>query len=425
MSELSDFYQQQALPYRSNVPWLQSLQDNALADFNRMGFPTRHCEDWKYTTVDSFLKQRFETPKEIVGSETKISPDLPTSLLSEAIIIHNGHVEIPIELTDRLPEGVVILPMSQAVVQHADHIDGYLGRILQQNNGFQALNTAMLRCGVYIYVPAGVCLTTPLVLSHRQDNVDQAIYLRHVVIAEEASSLTMIEHYQGDADTVYFTSSITEAHLAAHAKLVHYKIQCESKRSYHVGHLAVKQRAGSQFDSHSFSTGGQWVRSDIDIALTEPDAQCSMNGLYAPLDGQHVDHHTVVTHEAPKCRSEQDYKGILSGRSRAVFNGRVIVAKDAQHTVAMQQNKNVLLSKNAEIDTKPQLEIFADDVVCTHGATVGQLDEDALFYLATRGIGRAEAMRYLVQAFAVENLRKFANDELAEWLGTLLNQQVG
>ena len=150
-----------------------------------------------------------------------------------------------------------------------------------------------------------------------------------------------------------------------------------------------------------------------------------MNGIYAPSEGQHIDHHTVVTHEAPRCRSEQDYKGILNGHSRAVCNGRVIVAKDAQHTEAKQQNKNVLLSKHAKIDTKPQLEIFADDVVCTHGATVGQLDEDALFYLATRGIGRAEAMRYLVQAFAVDNLRKLANDELADWLGTLLNQQVG
>ena len=150
-----------------------------------------------------------------------------------------------------------------------------------------------------------------------------------------------------------------------------------------------------------------------------------MNGVYAPADGQHIDHHTLVTHAAPNCRSEQDYKGILSGHSRAVFNGRVIVAKDAQHTQAKQQNKNLLLSKSTEIDTKPQLEIFANDVVCTHGATVGQLDEDALFYLATRGIGRVEASRYLVQAFAVENLRLLANVELADWVGTLLNQQLG
>ena len=202
---------------------------------------------------------------------------------------------------------------------------------------------------------------------------------------------------------------------------MHYKIQRESKLAYHMGHLAVNQAMDSQLDSHLFSLGGKCVRSDITIGLSEPGAQCLMNGVYVPNDLQHMDHHTLVTHEAPNCRSEQDYKGILNGHSRAVFNGRVVVAKGAQHTQAKQQNKNLLLSIDTEIDTKPQLEIFADDVVCTHGATVGQLDEEAIFYLATRGIGRADATRYLVKAFTVDNLRILANVELATWVGTLLN----
>ncbi len=171
-----------------------------------------------------------------------------------------------------------------------------------------------------------------------------------------------------------------------------------------MGIYPLNNRAAAEFASHSLSLGGKLTRSDISIHLQEELAQCLMNGIYAPGEGQHVDHHTSVYHLVPNCQSEQDYKGILNGHSRAVFNGKVYVAKEAQHTDAKQQNKNLLLSAQAEIDTKPQLEIFADDVFCSHGATVGQLDEEALFYLATRGIGHLEATHYLLQAFANENL---------------------
>jgi len=416
MSELLDFYQQQASARFSTIPWLLQLQDNALADFARLGFPARHNEDWKYTTVDSFLKQRFSNEPNSDTSSTRPS-DIPVGY---PISLVNGAVLGVDELTAGLPAGVVILPLAQALIEHTEKIKPYLNQILEQQHGFQALNTAMLNTGLFIYLPKGACLDTPLLLSHWQDKACQAAYIRHLVILDEGSSASIIEDYQGDEDTCYFSNTITEVYLAAQAKLKHYKIQRESKLAYHMGHLAVKQATGSQFDSHSFSIGGKWVRSDIAIRLHEPQAQCLMNGIYLPADLQHMDHHTIVTHEAPSCSSEQDYKGILTGHSRAVFNGRVIVAKGAQHTQAKQQNKNLLLSKNTAIDTKPQLEIFADDVVCTHGATVGHLDEEALFYLATRGIGRAEASRYLVQAFAVENLRAIAQVELSKLIESLL-----
>jgi Fe-S cluster assembly protein SufD len=244
-------------------------------------------------------------------------------------------------------------------------------------------------------------------------------------VAEKGSQASLIEDYCGEAGQCYYTNTVTEVHLAEKASLTHTKIQRESKLAYHVGHLAVKQAAHSQLDSHLFSLGGQWVRSDLTIHLDEPHASCGMNGMYVPFDGQHMDHHTLVRHQAPDCQSVQDYKGIVSGHARAVFNGRVVVAKDAQHTSAKQQNKNLLLSTNAEIDTKPQLEIFADDVVCTHGATVGQLDEEALFYLATRGIEHEEASRYLMQAFMTDNLRAIPNAKLAAWIGDLFNEQIG
>ena len=422
MSELLDFYQQQASAQFSTIPWLRRMQEKALADFTRMGFPARFHEDWKYTVIDSFLQQQFSSKQMTPLSKSQYSqPGTPIPGKHYPIALVNGMVVGSDTLAASLPTGVVVQPLSQAWVEHPEKIKSHLSRVLQQQHGFQALNTAMLNCGLFVYLPKGVCLTTPLVLTHWQDKANQAVYVRHLVILDEGSSASIVEDYQGDAHSCYVTNTITEAYLAAHAKLTHYKMQRESKLAYHIGHLAVKQAAGSQFDSHSFSLGGKLVRSDITIGLQEPQAQCLMNGIYVPTDLQHMDHHTVVTHQAPNCRSEQDYKGILSGHSRAVFNGRIIVAKGAQHTEAKQQNKNLLLSKNTEIDTKPQLEIFADDVICTHGATVGQLDEEALFYLATRGIGRAEAIRYLVQAFTVENLRAIANVELAEWLNTILN----
>ena len=423
MSETLDFYQQQALAGVSTIPWLATLKKEALVDFKRLGFPDRHNEEWKYTRVDAFVQQRFETALPESTSSTAPHPSLRDTFspLGEkgAICLVNGVAEG----LAQLPDGVIIQPLAQAFIDNADKIKPYLGQILKHEHGFQALNTAMMDSGLFIYLPEGVSLPEPLLISHWHDKAEKATYLRHLVIASEGSSATIIEDYQGEGS--YSVNAVTEVYTAKHAKLVHYNIQRESKLAYHIGHLAVKQATGSQFDSHLFSLGGKLVRSDITIDLDEPHACCLMNGIYAPSNGQHMDHHTRVTHAVPDCNSVQDYKGILSGHSRAVFNGKVIVAKDAQHTSAQQQNKNLLLSMDSEIDTKPQLEIFANDVICTHGATVGQLDEEALFYLATRGIERAEASLYLIQAFAINNLRAITTPELAQSLSALLMQQIG
>lgn len=421
MSDVTDFYQQQATNGVSDIPWLAQLQNNARVDFERIGFPTRKTEDWKYTSVDGFLKQRFVNATARANNSAR-ETDLPLECNTVSLV--NGVVIGADALATTLPAGVVVLPLAQALLSHADKIKPWLGQILKQEHAFQALNTAMLQCGLFIYLPEGVSLTKPLLLAHWQDQPQQAMHVRHLILAEAGSSATIIEDYQGDASTEYFTNTITEVHCAANSTLVHYKIQRESKLASHIGHLAVNQSASSQFDSHLFSFGGKLVRSDIMFNLQASHARCFMNGIYAPTDGQHMDCHTTVTHAVPDCNSAQDYKGILNGHSRAVFNGKVIVAKDAQHTEAKQQNKNLLLSVDAEIDTKPQLEIFANDVICTHGATVGQLDEDALFYLATRGIERAEACHYLIQAFAAENLRAITDVNLANFLSGLLNHQI-
>ena len=422
MSEILDFYQQQAKTGISTFPWLAQLQSKALNELKRIGFPNRRDEEWKYTPVDVLLKQLFVRPQDRVSSAVPPVSDVP---VTRQIHLYNGLISGIKELVSQLPEGVLVIPLSQALMQHAALVRSYLGATVQQEHGFHFLNTAMIACGVFVYVPAGVCIEEPIILTHVQDQMNQAVHLRHVVVAEAGSQVTLIEEYVGADNCCYLTNSVTEVCVAAGAKVTHYKIQRESKLAYHLGHVSVKQATHSEFASHSLSLGGKLVRCDISLYLQEEQAQCLLNGIYAPAEGQHVDHHTTVHHLAPNCRSDQDYKGILTGRSCAVFNGKVIVAHGAQHTDAKQQNKNLLLCAQAQVNTKPQLEIFADDVLCSHGATVGQLDEEALFYLATRGIDKLEASHYLIHAFAQDNVRLIPHQQLADWMGRLLTQQVG
>lgn len=422
MNEMLDFYQKQAKEGLSSIPWLAQMQNQALDSFLTQGFPTRHDEEWKYTLVDSLLKQPFMSHQSHSHDKKDFHSDLP---IKQQLFLHNGLLAHEPDWVKNLPKGVILLPLELALTTHESLIKPYLASILHQEHGFHALNTAMMRHGVFLYLPPGTSIEEPIAFIHQQDKEQQAVHLRHLIIAEAKSQVSIAEAYQGDASCCYFTNTVTEIAVGERAQVTHYKVQCESKAAYHLGHVAARLNTESQFFSHSLSLGGKLVRSDITIALEAEGAQCLMNGIYAPGDGQHIDHHTRVSHLVPSCSSIQDYKGILTGRSRAVFNGKVIVAKDAQHTDAQQQNKNLLLSSQAEINTKPQLEIFADDVLCSHGATVGQLDEEALFYLATRGIDRAEASQYLVQAFAKDNLKQIPYGSMSEWMGTLLMQQLG
>ena len=418
MTELLDFYQQQIGERFSSIPWFKNLQESALTHLKKVGFPTIKNEDWKYTSVDALLQHHFKSEDIPLNNDLLNMPDVQVPFAYKLSLI-NGALIGADDLVASFPKGVIIKSLKDAFIEHSDKIKPYLSKVMKEENGFNSLNTAMMNNGLFIYLPKGVCLNEPIYISHRQDKSNQASYLRHLIVLEQESSISIIEDYEGEA--CYFTSAITEASLEAKSKLTHYKIMRESNLAYHVGHIAVNQKENSQFDSHSFNISGKLIRSDIAINLSEPYARCLMNGVYLTNDNQHIDHHTVVRHEAPDCTSEQDYKGILQGDSKAVFNGRIVVEKGANHTVAKQQNKNLLLSSNTEIDTKPQLEIFADDVICTHGATVGQLDEEALFYLATRGIGYEQACQYLVNAFITANLCYISDINIKSFIETLLN----
>lgn len=430
MSDILDFYQQQARQNMASQSFVLSLQEKALADLIRLGFPTREQEEWKYMSADLFTKTPF----------TRVIPNDHLEHRAISVMASGRQTDAPIglkiamvdgvvlgleALQALLPPGVIVLPLQEAIQQHADKIQPYLGNILSHTHAFQALNTAMLQFGLFIYVPKHIVLAEPLLLTHWQTATNQALFIRHVVVAEAGSSLSMIEDFQGDSHSCYFTNTVTEIHLKQNASLTHYKIQRENSHAFHFGHVSVVQDEASQFNSHVLSIGGRWSRSDMSIQLRESKARCLLNGVYVGRHEQLMGHHTLVQHLVPACQSEQDYKGISSDQARAVFQGKIVVKPNASGTIAKQQNKNLLLSTGAEIDTKPQLEIFADDVQCTHGATVGQLDEEALFYLTTRGIEPAEARRYLIQAFAAGNMQALNHDPMKAWMAALLNQKMG
>lgn len=417
-SRALDFYQNEALKIRSNQAVIGALQKQGFAQLQEMGFPQRQDEDWRYSAVTEFLEHEFQA----------LHVDAP---LSHEAVMSNRQTDVPWgnkivyvdgmlagleHLQQMLPPGVIVLPILEALHTIPEKITPYLDKILTVQHGFHAQNTAMLALGLFIYVPAHITVVEPILLVNWQTRSGQAIYLRHVVVMETAASLTLIEDYQGQSEACYYTNTITEAWVGPQAYLKHYKVQRESQAAWHVGHVAAHITAGGQVDSHVMSLGALWSRFDACFGLHEPHANCSLNGVYAPRGKQHMDHHTWVYHQAPHCSSQQDYKGIVSDAAHAVFNGQVHVAKHAQKTIARQQNKNLLLSKRAEVDTKPQLDIAADDVQCTHGATVGQLDADALFYFATRGIAAQEATQYLIQAFAAENMQAIGHAEFASWL---------
>jgi Fe-S cluster assembly protein SufD len=275
-------------------------------------------------------------------------------------------------------------------------------------NGFTALNTAFISEGAFVYIPRNVSVEPPLHLLFASDGLASKIatFPRVLIVAEEHSKATVIESYGGFKDDSYFTNAVVEVVLGDGAQLDHYKIQRESTEAFHVATTAADLGPNSSYDTTAVTLGAELSRNDISVLMDHEGAECWVDGLYIVTTGQHTDTHSVIDHRQPHCTSHQIYKGILDGKSRAVFNGKIFVRHDAQKTDAMQTNKNLLLSNEARVDTKPQLEIFADDVKCAHGAAVGQIDEDELFYLKTRGIHPDLARNLLTYGFAEEVIGK-------------------
>ena len=389
---------------------LQVQRQSAIEHLQKNGFPSTRQENWKYTDVRPITGKSYNTAT--VNPE-KISAKTVDNIRQHELECHelvfiNGRYSSAHSRLQSLPDGVVIQDLASALNDHPHLIAEHLSGSSAEPNGFTALNTAFIRDGILVCLPPNAVIEKPLNLLYLSGLNDQpfASHPRNIIILSENSQATIIETYIGLEDSNYFTNTVTMAHVQQNAHLQHYKIQQESVQAYHIGNFKIRQAQNSQVESHSISLGGALVRNDIHCRLEAEGARITMNGLYMATGRQHIDNHTRVDHLQPHTSSYEIYRGVLNDHARGVFNGKVIVHKDAQKTDAVQSNANLLLSDNAEVDTKPELEIYADDVKCAHGATVGQLDQDMMFYLRSRSIDENTAKSLLTFAFADEVIRQ-------------------
>lgn len=409
----------------ADAPWLTQLRENAMARFVETGFPTTKDEEWKYTNVAPLVRAGFKpaTADGATGEESFASFGIAEARDSQLVFV-NGRLNTTLSSLTGVPE-VVALDLSQATndKQFAEVVREHMGRQADYvTNSFTALNTAFAEHGAFIYVPKGVTVNKPLHLLFvtDTDTSTQATFPRVLIVAAENSNVTVIESYVGPNDTPYFTNAVVEVVLKNGARVEHYKVQREGAEAFHVATTAADLGRDSRYDSTAITFGAQLSRHDIHVTMDHEGAECWVDGLYLVTAAQHTDTHSVIDHRKPHCTSHQLYKGILDGKSRAVFNGKIFVRHDAQKTDAMQTNKNLLLSNEARVDTKPQLEILADDVKCAHGAAVGQIEEDELFYLETRGIHPDLGRNLLTYGFAEEVIGKIKIESIRSQLDEIL-----
>jgi Fe-S cluster assembly protein SufD len=386
--------------------WLQDLRDRAASRFAALGFPTVREEEWRFTNVAPIARTEFTIAPPAPVSAAEVDA-LPYGSLPLRLVVLNGRFSVELSRLIGLPSGVRAGSLAAAATEHAEIVPRYFGQLADfSTRGFVALNTALATDGAYVYIPDGVVMEQPLEILYvsAAGTVPEMSQARTLIVAGERSQLRVVETYVALNGGSYFVNAVTEVFAGENAVVDHYKVQQESVDAFHIASLYVNAQRSANFSSHSFSLGGKLVRNEADAILDGEGAECTLNGLYLADGERLVDNHTSIDHAKAHCPSHEIYKGILGGKARAIFNGKIIVRQDAQKTNAKQTNRALLLSDDASINTKPQLEIFADDVKCTHGAAIGQLDEDAIFYLRARGLNYFEARDMLIHAFAGEIL---------------------
>jgi len=409
------------------VAWLELVRSSAMDRFEQLGFPPVTDEEWKYTNLTSLAKESFapalSSGEVAVSDVTRFA--YPETAAAHLVVV-NGFLREDLSVKAGLEEVVAIDLFSAAAdARYNKIVRKYLARNAgYYNNGLTALNTAFLQSGVFVWIPKNVKLERPLQVTFLADTENSASFPRLLVVAEENSSATLIESYSSAADGKYFTNAIAEIVLKDGAQLNHYRLQRESNNAFHVSTTSAELGRSSRYYTTSINLGARLSRHDISVVMDHEGAETSVDGLYMVSANQHTDTHSVIDHKQPHCSSHQLYKGILDDNGRAVFNGKVFVREGAQKTDAMQTNKNLLLSDKARVDTKPQLEIFADDVKCAHGAAVGQIDPEELFYLETRGIGPELGRNLLTYGFAEEVIAKIKIESIRSQLDEIVLKQL-
>jgi Fe-S cluster assembly protein SufD len=416
------------LPLFVGAPaWLVTLRRNAFERFAALGFPTTHDEDWKYTNVGAIAKTRFE-PGRMVAVEPERFPLADMGCATRLVFV-NGIFSRDLSSMDHEQQGVRVHSLKELLLAGSEIVESHFARDARfDNQAFVALNTALAEDGAVVEVDKDAVLGEPIHLLFLSvpNGGPTVSHPRNLIVAGRGSQSSVIETYVGAGGAACFTNAVTEIRLGDGTVFDHYRIQQESDQAFHVATVQAVQGRQSVFSSHNIALGAALARNDVNSVLDAEGAECFLNGLFFAAGTQHVDNHTMLDHAKPHCQSRELYKGILAGRGVGVFNGKIVVRKDAQKTNAIQSSRNLLLSGEAVVNTKPQLEIFADDVRCTHGATVGQIDQEALFYMQSRGIPAGVARQLLIHAFAGEvlDLMKWqpAREKLADELHGILSQ---
>lgn len=409
---------------KAAASWLADLKAHQAEVFLQQGLPGRREEWWKYTDV-SFLEKQIFIPATKKTHHNLVEIVRAQRLATESItvVLVNGHFNAEISDLALLPKGVTLCSLAEAFVTQGDKLRSLMTEH-SARNVFLSLNTAMSQDGIFLNVPENTRVPVPLHLLYLNALENNALACpRNMINLGRGAQVSVLEEHIGLHTENYLQNVVTEISLAANSHLQYHKIQNESRKATHIAQILVQQKQDSCLHMHALAVGGQLAREDVIIQLQERGAACHVNGFYyLSADNQHIDNHIQIEHEATHGASNLLYKGILHKKSRAVFNGKIRVHKDAQKTQSYQYNHNLLLSPDAEINTKPDLEIYADDVKCAHGDTVGQLDDAALFYLVSRGIERNEAIKILTQAFANDVLNKISCSVLRDKMRILLEE---
>jgi len=426
---LECFTEAEARARASGRAWLLPARQEAMDRFTALGFPTTKDEDWRFTNVAPIIQTVFrpapDDPRAV--EERALERFTFAGLAAPRLVFVNGRFSPTLSTLAGLPPGVRAQSLAEAVVNDRSALEGHLARHADiQRDAFAALNTAMMEDGAFIALPRGIVLERPIHILYVSvpGAEPAAVHPRTLIVAGENSQAAIVEDYVSLGEGITFTNALTELVVGDGSVIQHYAIERESPQAFHIGTLRSQQGRSSNVTSHSLLLGGSLVRRNLNPVLAGEGAECMINGLFMAKGQQHMDNYMLVEHVSPHCDSRQFFKGILDDKAHGVFHGRIVVHKDAQKTDAKQTNMNLLLSEEAQIDTKPQLEIYADDVKCTHGATVGQIDDDAIFYLRARGIPHASAKALLLFAFAGEMLQRMKVEPIRRQLEALVRQWV-
>jgi len=425
---IDQFHQHYENSLSNGAPtWLKNLRESAMDNFSTLGYPDSKDEAWKYTSTKPLKETSFQLSEDYEPKHLNYD-QLQCMRIGRwrglRLTFVNGHFAQEHSHLEDIPSGVTVLPLKEALQKHPDLVKNYLGQQTSSSkNPFVALNTAFIQDGAFVHIAKGTVLEEPLELHFASFSDEAAIvsHPRNLVIAEPGSQATIIESYSGKrSPNPYFSNVVTEVVTQPGAIIHHYKVQGENESAYHLSFLGVYQGRGSSFASYNISLGSSLARNELRSLLAEEGAECRFNGLYMAHGKQHVDNQTFIDHLVPQCTSNELYKGILDDQSHGVFNGQIFVRQGAQKTYSNLTNNNLLLSKEAVVDTKPLLEIFANDVKCSHGATIGRLDETQIFYLRSRGIDPTLARHLLTYAFASEVLHEMKVSTLKAHLEEVL-----